>query len=115
MLNPNENFYLKFDEPVASCLLALKTFILTIHPEINFKISWGMPFFAYHNKSICYLWIDKKSSTPYIGFMDGNKINHPKLIQGDRKRIKILPINPYDNLPIQLISNLINKAISLNR
>jgi hypothetical protein len=100
MLNPNETFYLKFEEPIASCLLALKTYILSINPCINFKISWGMPFFTYCNKSLCYLWIDKKSNTPYIGFMDGNLMQHHALVLGDRKRIKILLINLEEDLPI---------------
>jgi hypothetical protein len=114
MLNPNETYYLKFEEPMASCLLALRTYILTINVKITTKISWGMPFFAYQNKSICYLWIDKRNKEPYIGFMDGHKIHHPKLIKGDRKRIKILPIQSDEDLPIKLISDLVNKAIALN-
>lgn len=72
-----------------------------------------MPFFAYKNKSICYLWIDKKTKQPYIGFMDGNKIDHPNLIEGDRKRIKIYPIIPDEDLPVLEISKLVNLAINV--
>jgi hypothetical protein len=39
MLNPNETFYLKFEEPIIGCLLALKTYILSINPAINIKMS----------------------------------------------------------------------------
>ena len=111
-INLNETFYLNFKEPVASCLLALRTYILSVNLNITTKISWGMPFFAYKNKSLCYLWIDKKTKQPYIGFMDGHKIDHPKLIKGDRKRIKVYPINAEEDLVIGEIKELVKLAIN---
>jgi len=45
--------------------------------------------------------------------MDGNKIDHPNLIEGDRKRIKIYPIIPDEDLPVLEISKLVNLAINV--
>ncbi len=72
-----------------------------------------MPCFCIRNKMLCYLWIDKKTKEPYIGFVDGNLIEHPKLIVGNRNRMKILPINPTKDIPIKLIKNLLSVALQI--
>ena len=33
----------------------------------------------YQQKMFCYLWTDKKTHEPYIGIVEGNKIDHPLL------------------------------------
>ena len=104
-----DNFYSAKEEPVQSCLLALRNIILS-H---NFKEVWKYksPFFTWNNKSVCYLWIDKKTQFPYIGFIAGKLLDDPALIQESRKIIKILPINPNEDIPIKKIDALFNKLL----
>jgi hypothetical protein len=47
--------------------------------------------------------------------VEGNRLNHKKLEQGNRSRMKILRVNPQDDLPINLIENLLNKALDFYR
>ena len=108
-----DDFFLKQDEPVKACLLALKTVIKAIDPEIELSLRYGMPFFILNGKRFCYLWTHKKYGQPYIGFVDGNQLNHPELLQEDRTRMKILLIDPEKDIKVQLVELLVREAIKI--
>jgi hypothetical protein len=71
-----------------------------------------MPFFCYKGQSFCYFRINKKDSTPYIGFTEGKRMVHPALISGDRARIKIFKIDPID-IPVDLLDEILKEATHL--
>lgn len=107
-----QNFYTSKDEPIQSCLFTLRDIILEFDPEITETIKYGMPCFALGKKHFCYLWTDKKSGHPYILIVEGNKIDHPSLIQGDRKRMKVLPVNPEKDIPTENIYDVFNLVLT---
>jgi hypothetical protein len=72
-----------------------------------------MPFFYYKGKRFCYLWIHKKYRKPYIGIVDGNKVNHPDLLMEKRARMKILLLDPDKNLPLKKINSILRKVVIL--
>jgi hypothetical protein len=106
-------FYLKQDEEIRDCLLALKTIILNFHTEITPEWKYKLPFFYYKNKPLCYFWFHKKSKQPYIGFVDGGLINHPDLLQEKRSRMKILLIDEKNDLPLTTIHAILTLALPL--
>lgn len=108
-----EQYYLNKDELTKSCLLTLHDIIVNLHKSIKPCWKYRTPMFCVNNKMFCYLWIDKITKQPYIGFVDGNLIEHPKLIQGNRNRMKILPVNPNIDLPINLINELLQLAFEI--
>ena len=108
-----DNFYLQQDEPTKSCLLALREIILRQDPEITNAWKYGMPFFCYKGKMFCYLWFHKKYKQPYIGIVEGKRFDEPFLIQEDRSRMKIMLFDPNEDLPLQKIENVLQKAINL--
>ncbi len=112
-LNPIETHFLNLPELSRDTILALRQTILQYNKDINEVFRYSMPFYCFKKQRICYLWLDKKSGYPYIGFVDGNLMNHPLLIQGDRKRMKILNINPSDDLPLATIHELLDMAIEV--
>ena len=61
----------------------------------------------------CYLWKDKKTQNPYIGFVEGNRLDHPLLEQNKRARMKILRINPLEDIDVDLIKGLLAEALDL--
>ena len=111
MHRQTNNFYLQKEEPIKSCLLALRDIILNYNKEITEALKYGMPCFSYKGKHFCYLWIDKKTKQPYILIVEGKKIDHPKLIAGDRSRMKILLIDPDKDIPVKTIHKIFNMAI----
>lgn len=106
------NYYLNKPEPNRSCLLALQNFILKFDKNISESIKWNLPCFSYKNKMCCFLNIDKKTKAPYILFVEGNRMEHPELEQGDRKRMKILRINPHQDLPVTTLNLLFELVIA---
>ena len=90
-----DKFYREKSPEIRSCLEALRDIILRSNPEISQTVKYGMPCFTYRTKAILYLWTDKKNDEPYILFVEGNQLDHPLLESGDRKRMKILRIDPF--------------------
>lgn len=115
MPTPLENWFLEQDEPNASCLLALRKFILDMDEHVLMAWKWGGPFFYYKGRVFCYLWIDKKSKEPYLAIYEGKLVKHPKLEWGDRKRITAMRIDPNTDLPVNDLEDILNQALNLYR
>ena len=111
-LNAN-NYFLSQPEPTQSCLLSLRDFILAQHKAITPEWKYGMPFFYFKGKMLCYLWTNKKTGQPYIGFADGNKMDAPELIQEKRSRMKIFLIDAEKDLPVKKIKVLLKLAMEV--
>ena len=115
MLEQLDYYYLNKEEPTKSCLLALRSIILSQDTNITETRKWGMPCFCFKKKMFCYLWTDKKTEEPYMLMVEGAYLNHPKLEAGDRSRMKILRINPNKDLPLKTIKSILQKALDLYR
>jgi Domain of unknown function (DU1801) len=105
-----DNFYLRHDEPIKSCLQAMRTFILNHDHNITEAWKYRMPVFCYKGKMFCYLWVHKKNGLPYLGIVEGRRIDHPKLIQENRSRMKIMILDPTKDLPVRTIGAIFKMA-----
>src|SRR5688572_19750337 len=108
-----DSFYLTQEEPVKSCLEALRIIILKHDQRITESIKYGMPFFSIHKKMLCYFWKDKKSGFPYIGFKEAKLLPFPWLDPGDRSVISVMHIDPYQDLPLEKLKQTLNAAIAI--
>ena len=108
-----DSFYHNTPEPERSVFLALSNFILSMDANISTDLKYGMPFFSYKNKMCCYLWKDKKTNEPYIGIVEGNRIQHPALEKGKRSRMKILRVDPKKDIDIEIIGEVMAATITL--
>lgn len=115
MLKAIDNYYLQKQEPHKSCLLALRSIILSLDGQVTETQKYGMPCFCYKNKMFCYLWTDKKTGEPYILMVEGKHLLHPMLEEGERKRMKILRVNPNEDIPVDIITGILNEALDLYR
>jgi hypothetical protein len=106
-----DDFYLKQDEPVRGTLLALRKIILRQDKYITNAWKYGMPFFCYKGKMFCYLWVHKKYKQPYIGMVEGKRFDESFLLQEERSRMKIMLFDPNEDLPLQTIESILQKAI----
>jgi hypothetical protein len=110
-LNDWDNFFLNQTEPVKGCLLALREIILKQDSHISPAWKYGMPFFCYKGKMFCYLWVHKKYHQPYLGIVEGKRVNHPNLIIEKRSRMKIILFDPKEDLPVKTIETILRRAI----
>ncbi|MDQ1166016.1 DUF1801 domain-containing protein [Flavobacterium sp. SORGH_AS_0622] len=108
-----DDFYLNQEEPVKGIFLALKEIILKQDENITNTLKYGMPFFCYKRKMFCYLWIHKKLKKPYIGIVEGKHFDEPFLIQEKRSRMKIMMFDVNEDLPLEEIEIVIQKAVNL--
>ncbi|MBG9377283.1 DUF1801 domain-containing protein [Panacibacter sp. DH6] len=113
MLRTIDQYFLQQAEPNKSCLLFLRAHIQALDVHIKEVWKYGMPCYCYNNKMCCYLWVHKKLMQPYIGIVEGNKINHPLLISEKRARMKILLVDPEKDIPLKLINGILNDAFAL--
>jgi hypothetical protein len=104
---------LKQEEPAKSCLLFLREYILQQNGYITEAWKYGMPFYCYKGKMFCYLWVHKKYLQPYIGIVEGARIQHPELMQEKRARMKILLIDAKEDIPIKKIDTIFKKVLAL--
>jgi hypothetical protein len=111
--NAVDDFYLKQNEPVKSCMLAMRDIILSQDKHVSNVLKYGMPFFCYNDKMFCYLWVHKKYKQPYLGMVEGNRLNHPDLIVEKRARMKILLVDATKDLPIKKIKTILHMAVDL--
>jgi hypothetical protein len=63
----------------------------------------------------CYLWVNKKTNEPYIGFVDGKFIDDPDLIADKRSRMKILMLNASKDIPVKKIGGIVKTLIKLRK
>ncbi|WET04176.1 DUF1801 domain-containing protein [Flavobacterium sp. YJ01] len=108
-----DDFYLNQEEPIKGIFLALKEIILKQDQDITNTLKYGMPFFSYKGKMFCYFWIHKKFKQPYIGIVEGKHFDEPFLIQEKRSRMKIMMFDVNEDLPLEQIEFVIQKAINL--
>lgn len=113
MQGSSNTFFLSLPQPTQSTFLALSNIILNHHPSITPEWKYSMPFFYYNGRMLCYLWTNKKTGQPYIGFADGNKMDYPELIQEKRSRMKIFMIDAEKDLPVKKITLLLKMAITI--
>lgn len=111
----HDNYYLQQPEPIRGCLLALRKIIMEQDAHITAEWKYGMPFFCYKGKMFCYLWVHKKYKQPYLGMVEGQKLNHPNLIIEKRSRMKIMLFDAALDLPLDVIEDLLNEALNLYR
>ncbi|MDB4923436.1 DUF1801 domain-containing protein [Mucilaginibacter sp.] len=113
MLRAIDSFFLNKDEPVKGCLLFLREYLINYNAAITETWKYGMPFYCYQGKMFCYLWVHKKTHNPYLGIVEGKKIEHPLLIIEKRARMKIMQIVPEQDIPVEAINEILGMAIKL--
>lgn len=113
MLRPIDNYFLQQEEPVKSCLQFLRMYILKQDSNITEAWKYGMPFYCYKGKMVCYLWVHKKYLQPYLGIVEGKQMLHPDLLQEKRARMKILLIDANKDIPVKKISVILKEMLKL--
>ncbi|SDL22629.1 hypothetical protein SAMN04488090_0413 [Siphonobacter aquaeclarae] len=110
-----DRYFLEQEEPVRSCMLFLREYILGKDPAITEAWKYRMPFFCFRGKMFCYLWTDRKTSLPYIGVVEGKRVDHPGLLLEKRARMRIFPVDPRKDLVVEDLDILFDKILALYR
>ena len=106
-----EDFYLQYDDSVSTCMLAMRDILLAYDKNITTVMKYKCPFFCYKGKALAYVSFNQKRKQPYLGMIDGYRLEHPKLLAESRTRIKILLLDPSRDLPITAIKKILKQAL----
>lgn len=115
MLSPFDLYFQNKEEPVKSCLLFMRSHIIKYDSHLTEAWKYSMPFFCYNGKMCCYLWVHKKLGQPYLGIVEGKRMQHPLLLQEARSRMKILLLDPATDLPLNTINEVLDTMLSFYR
>lgn len=110
MLSPIESFFASREEPGKSCFLFLRKLLLEFDNAITEHWKYGMPFYYFKGKMFCYFWTHKVQGLPYIGIVEGGRIKHKDLIQEKRARMKILLVDPQQDIDVIKIRKILGEA-----
>jgi hypothetical protein len=113
MLREIDIFFIDQPEPAKECLIFLRQFILAYNRDITEAWKYKMPFYCYKGKMFCYLWVDKKTHQPYIGIVEGRKIEHPLLLIEKRSRMKIMMFDAEEDIPVKAIDTILRMALDI--
>jgi hypothetical protein len=113
MLREIDSFFINQPEPAKGYLIFLRQFILNTDKDITEAWKYKMPFYCYKGKMFCYLWVNKKTQQPYIGIVEGRKIEHPLLIIEKRSRMKIMTLDAQQDIPVKTIGEILKMAIDI--
>lgn len=109
-MNPIQEYFFRIDEPARSVLLFLRKKILESDELITETLSFGLPFLKYKKKMLCYFYYSKQHQKHYLSFYHGDRLDYPELLSEGRKKFKILLLDMDEDLPMELIFNILTKV-----
>lgn len=115
-MNPSEEYILKKREPFKSILIHLRVLILDHHSKMGEKISYGIPFFYYDKKPLCYLNILKGQKFVDLAFMRGMRLakEFPEMKDfNNRKQVRSLQFYSLNEVDESLIKRVLSRAIEM--
>lgn len=113
MIREAEEFYLKKQEPNRGCLLALRKVIFRAGCKAEGNTEMGYALFLLRGKTVLLLVDGKENRQPLHPFCKRDMLHHPELETGKRTKMKILRVGPREDLPIETIRNILQRALYL--
>ncbi|MDI1355255.1 MAG: DUF1801 domain-containing protein [bacterium] len=111
MLKAIDNYYFALPEPQQSCLLFLRHFLLEHSPNISEHYKFSTAFFYFKTEHLCYFSVSKSTGKTYIGFVQGYRFSHPKLLSEGRKQIKVLYLDPSKDVDVKTLKEVLKLAL----
>lgn len=106
-----EFYFDSLDEPERSCLLYLRSFLLTYSENITEQRKNNTPFYYWNKKWLGFISYNPKNKEIYISFANGYKIDHPKLLSEGRKNMKIFYVDPEKDVDVKSLKEIL-KALT---
>lgn len=101
-----DEHYSSMLEPNKSLFLFLRDYLLKMD-GMDERYRYKLPFFYYKNKPFCYFHKTKENK-PYIGFNRANQVEHDALAQENRKKMKVLYLNPNEDIEIDVLNEILD-------
>ena len=116
-MNPSEDHILKQKEPFQSIMLYVRNVIFRTLPEVEEKYNYGIPFYHYNKKPLCYLNILKGTNHVDVGFVNGYILmeRFPNLKNyKNRKIVRSLQYETLESIDAIMLIEVLQAAAKLN-
>lgn len=116
-MNPVATYFFNLEEPYQGVALYLRALIKKTIPDIVENSKWGLPFYDYNGKYMCYINYRKKTGVVDLSFIQGIHLkSHPEiLVNGEnRKQIRSVPLSSLEQVNEQQLVALLKEAMALN-
>lgn len=109
MTNNLDTYYINQKEPFQSCLIALRDIILNVNVEIVPICRFQIPFFAYKELNLAFLWVYRKKVM--MGFVTDRHTFRP--IPGIRfkDQMETFLLDPNEDIPIEITNKKLQNQI----
>lgn len=107
----SDDYYLKHQEPLQSCLLALKYIIMKVDENIAHEMAYQIPLFTYKGYRLAFLWITRKKLL--LGVITDKKVL--PLVDGKKQKdqYEMIEIDPNADLPKDMMVDKFKQRIKL--
>jgi hypothetical protein len=114
-MNPAEEYILRQKEPFQSILLCIRDIVLASNDDIQEQFKYGLPFYRFNEKPLCYFNVPKNKNRVDICFWKGFELEdkHQILHARDRKMIKCVEIYSLEEINIKGIVSLLKESFKL--
>lgn len=111
LIDDLDNYYLKHQEPIQGCLLALRDIILKTNKDIISLRKYRIPFFYYKNNRLAFLWVYRKKIV--VGFIIDKHIY--TVVPGIKRKdeIETILLDPNTDIPIDFILEKLQYRLQL--
>ena len=106
-------YFLSLPEPEQSCLLYMRQFLLESSPQITETWKFNTPFYYYKGHWFCYLIYQPKNKKIYLSFVQGYRLNHPKLVSEGRKQMKVYYVKADQDIALKELKQIMRSAMAL--
>ncbi len=110
-MSPLDQYFESQEEPMKGCLLAIKDCMLNYDKRVVMSWKWNLPFFSFGKHMLAYLHIHKKTGSPYLGFGWGQNLQHPALLQEDRKMIKVYYMDAEKDIDVKTLYEILDETV----
>jgi len=115
-LKPVEEYLFNQREPYQSIMLYVRNVILKTLPKMEEKYNYGIPFYHYNKKPLCYLNILKGTNFVDVAFVQGVFLekDFPELKDyNKRKQVRSIQIKSLEEFNELLFVDILKEASTL--
>lgn len=110
-----DEYIFKQPEKYKSIILHLVAVVNQVVPSASLLFKWGIPYFYYKNKPLCYLAPNHKKGFVDLGFAKGYQLqnNQESLISENRNTVKSLRYFDLESINHDILISVITEATAL--
>ena len=106
-MSPLEDYFEALPEDYREVMLVVRDYLRAAPYGFEEKYKWDTPTYYAGGRYVCYLYYRPKARRAYLGFGRAAGIAHPLLLAEGRAQIRILVLDPGEDVPLRAIGEVL--------